>query len=120
MRYVEDHNEDNRCKLSIEGTGVPMDELSREQLRELVFPSKQSEGRKSTSGRSPLMEAPIEVLNLPPRAENALYEANVVHVQELLEMSEADLNKLHYLGKRTVQAVKAKLTEKGLQLKNDE
>lgn len=117
MRYVEDHNRDHMCKLSIAGTGKPIDELSSEELHELVFEVSKEEKAQYTSVVSPLLEETIDVLGLPSRAVNALYEADVVHVKELVAMTEAELSKLHYLGKNTISAVKKTLAQKGLQLK---
>lgn len=53
----------------------------------------------------------IEILNLSPRSFNALYNANIETVGELLELSEEELSKVRRLGPASQREVRSKLEQ---------
>ena len=117
MRYIKDNNKDHMYKLSIEGTGVPMDELSQEEIHVLVCSVDKEEREMNAPHASAQIEQSIDALGLPSRAINALNKVNVLMVREPVALKESDLCKLPYLGKSTIKQVVAILEQNGLQLK---
>jgi DNA-directed RNA polymerase subunit alpha len=67
-----------------------------------------------------LMSKPIEDLDLTVRSYNCLKREGVTTVGELTEQSEDDLLEIRNFGQKSIDEVKAKLTELGLGLKKKE
>jgi DNA-directed RNA polymerase subunit alpha len=67
-----------------------------------------------------LMNKPIEDLDLTVRSYNCLKREGVTTVGELTEQSEDDLLEIRNFGQKSIDEVKAKLTELGLGLKKKE
>jgi DNA-directed RNA polymerase subunit alpha len=67
-----------------------------------------------------LMNKPIEDLDLTVRSYNCLKREGVTTVGELSEQSEEDLLEIRNFGQKSIDEVKAKLTELGLSLKKKE
>jgi DNA-directed RNA polymerase subunit alpha len=67
-----------------------------------------------------LMNKPIEDLDLTVRSYNCLKREGVTTVGELTEQSEDDLLEIRNFGQKSIDEVKAKLTELGLDLKKKE
>lgn len=59
----------------------------------------------------------IEEMNFSVRAYNGLKRAGINTVADIVEMSEADMIKVKNLGHKSVEEVKVKLTDLGLELK---
>lgn len=60
---------------------------------------------------------PIEDLELSVRSYNALQNAGVRTLKELMRFTEADLKKVRNLGKKSLQEIVGKLAERGITLK---
>ena len=69
------------------------------------------------SAGSPDLDLPIEDLDLSERPRNCLKRAQVNTVGELLEKTEDDLLAITNFGQKSLDEVKAKLDERGLQLR---
>jgi DNA-directed RNA polymerase subunit alpha len=70
-----------------------------------------------TTVSSPDLDLPIEDLDLSERPNNCLKRAQVNTVGELLTKTEDDLLNLTNVGQKSLDEVKAKLDERGLQLR---
>ena len=66
---------------------------------------------------SPDLELPIEDLDLSERPRNCLKRAQVNTIGELLQKTEDDLLAITNFGQKSLDEVKAKLDERGLQLR---
>jgi len=66
---------------------------------------------------SPDLELPIEDLDLSERPRNCLKRAQVNTIGELLQKTEEDLLAITNFGQKSLDEVKAKLDERGLQLR---
>lgn len=62
----------------------------------------------------------IEEMDFSVRAYNGLKRAGINTVADIVEMSEADMIKVKNLGHKSVEEVKVKLTDLGLELKKNE
>ena len=60
---------------------------------------------------------PIEILGLHTRPYNALTKSNIKNISDLLRLTEEDLRGIRLLGQRSINNIKAKLTEHDLGLK---
>ena len=69
------------------------------------------------TGSSPDLDLPIEDLDLSERPNNCLKRAQVNTVGELLTKTEDDLLNITNFGQKSLDEVKAKLDERGLQLR---
>ena len=70
-----------------------------------------AEGEKT--GRSPLMDTPIEELDLSVRAFNCLKANEIQTVGQLLQKREEELLALRNFGRKSLDEIKEKLVEKG-------
>ena len=73
----------------------------------------------ATSAGGNLLDTPIEELDLPMRAYNALKRAGIVRVQQLLaalDGGETELLKLRNFGQKSLLEVRAKLVERGFEV----
>ncbi len=70
------------------------------------------------SSTSPDLELPIEDLDLSERPRNCLKRAQVNTIGELLTRNEEDLLNITNFGQKSLDEVKAKLDERGLQLRS--
>lgn len=61
-----------------------------------------------------VLDMPIEDLDLSVRSYNCLKRANIQTVQELVNRTEDDMNKIRNLGKKSLKEIKEKITELGL------
>ncbi len=68
-------------------------------------------------GRSPDLDLPIEDLDLSERPRNCLKRAQVNTIGELLLKTDDDLLAITNFGQKSLDEVKAKLDERGLQLR---
>lgn len=59
---------------------------------------------------------PLEELPLPTRAVNALKHANVLTVADLVQLTEAEVEKVKNLGEKSLEEIKAALASLGLSL----
>jgi len=66
------------------------------------------------------MEMTIEELDLSVRSYNCLKRAGINTVQELANKSEEDMMKVRYLGRKSLEEVKTKLSDLGLGLRDDD
>lgn len=64
------------------------------------------------------LETAIEDLDLSVRSYNCLKRANINTVGDLTEKTEEDMMKVRNLGRKSLDEVKKKLEEYGLELKN--
>ena len=67
-----------------------------------------------------VLDMPIEDLDLSVRSYNCLKRANIQTVQELVNRSENDMNKIRNLGKKSLKEIKEKIIELGLSYRDDE
>lgn len=69
---------------------------------------------------SKILDMPIEDLDLSVRSYNCLKRANIQTVQELINRTEDDMNKIRNLGKKSLKEIKEKVIELGLSYKEEE
>ena len=62
----------------------------------------------------------IEELDLSVRSYNCLKRAGINSVQELTEKTEADMMKVRNLGRKSLDEVKNKLDDLGLELRQED
>ncbi len=96
--------------------------ILREQLKLFIAKEGEVEDPASTlDGKDEehlkVLETPIDELELSVRAYNCLKRANISSLGELTRKSEEDLMKVRNCGRKTLDELKKKLDEKGLQLK---
>lgn len=72
-------------------------------IEEAEYCEKRCQSRTDSPG--------IEILNISPRAFNALYYGNIESIGELLLHSEKDLSGLNGLGRVTVREIREKLAK---------
>ncbi|MGL4383043.1 MAG: DNA-directed RNA polymerase subunit alpha C-terminal domain-containing protein, partial [Bacilli bacterium] len=65
-----------------------------------------------------VLDMPIEDLDLSVRSYNCLKRASIQTVQELVDKTEDDMNKIRNLGKKSLKEIKEKITELGLSYKD--
>lgn len=75
---------------------------------------------KEESQKEKALEMTIEELELSVRSFNCLKRAAINTVEELTQRSEEDMMKVRNLGKKSLDEVKHKLEELGLELKPNE
>ncbi|MGX7348105.1 DNA-directed RNA polymerase subunit alpha [Aerococcus vaginalis] len=66
------------------------------------------------------LDMTIEELDLSVRSYNCLKRASINRVEELVNMTEADMMKVRNLGRKSLEEVKQKLASLGLSLKEEE
>jgi DNA-directed RNA polymerase subunit alpha len=79
----------------------------------------EAEAEAAESGEDFLREAlakPIEEIPLPARAVNALKNAEITHVADLAQKTEADLEQVKNLGDKSIEEIKVALAALGLSL----
>ena len=59
------------------------------------------------------LDAPIETLDLSPRAYNALKRSGLLTVQQVLALSDEELRRLRNLGSRAFIEIKVTLVQRG-------
>jgi len=67
-----------------------------------------------------VLDMPIEDLDLSVRSYNCLKRANIQTVQELVDRTEDDMNKIRNLGKKSLKEIKEKVHELGLSYREDD
>lgn len=67
-----------------------------------------------------VLDMPIEDLDLSVRSYNCLKRANIQTVQELINRTEDDMNKIRNLGKKSLKEIKEKVIELGLSYQDEE
>jgi len=67
-----------------------------------------------------VLDMPIEDLDLSVRSYNCLKRANIQTVQELINRTEEDMNKIRNLGKKSLKEIKEKVIELGLSYREDD
>ncbi|MDR3215420.1 MAG: DNA-directed RNA polymerase subunit alpha [Bacilli bacterium] len=67
-----------------------------------------------------ILELPIEDLDLSVRSYNCLKRASIQTVDELVNRSEGDMNKIRNLGKKSLKEIKEKIIELGLSYKQED
>lgn len=67
-----------------------------------------------------VLDMPIEDLDLSVRSYNCLKRANIQTVQELVDRTEEDMNKIRNLGKKSLKEIKEKVIELGLSYREDD
>ena len=67
-----------------------------------------------------MLEMTIEELDLSVRSYNCLKRAGINSVQELTNKSEPEMIKVRNLGRKSLEEVKAKLEDLGLELRKDD
>ncbi|MBO8441378.1 MAG: DNA-directed RNA polymerase subunit alpha [Firmicutes bacterium] len=75
---------------------------------------------KEETVKEKMLEMTIEELDLSVRSYNCLKRAGINTVQELADMTEADMMKVRNLGRKSLDEVKEKLAELDLSLKTEE
>ncbi|MFW5855754.1 MAG: DNA-directed RNA polymerase subunit alpha [Bacillota bacterium] len=75
---------------------------------------------KEEEERDKILDTTIEELELSVRSSNCLKRAGINTVEELTQKTEDDLMKVRNLGKKSLQEIKDKLEELGLELKDPE
>lgn len=68
---------------------------------------------------SKLLDTLIEDLDLTPRAHNCLRRANIVTLSDLVNKTEAEVQKLRNLGKKSFTEIVEKVSELGLEFQQD-
>lgn len=67
-----------------------------------------------------VLDMPIEDLDLSVRSYNCLKRANIQSVQELIDRTEDDMNKIRNLGKKSLKEIKEKIYELGLKFQDED
>lgn len=75
---------------------------------------------KEETHKEKMLEMTIEELDLSVRSYNCLKRAGINTVQELTDRSEADMMKVRNLGRKSLEEVKAKLSDLGLSLRQED
>ncbi|MFD1318892.1 DNA-directed RNA polymerase subunit alpha [Loigolactobacillus zhaoyuanensis] len=75
---------------------------------------------KEETHKEKMLEMTIEELDLSVRSYNCLKRAGINTVQELTNKTEADMMKVRNLGRKSLEEVKAKLTDLGLSLRKED
>ncbi|MFB6803156.1 DNA-directed RNA polymerase subunit alpha C-terminal domain-containing protein, partial [Peribacillus butanolivorans] len=75
---------------------------------------------KEEDQKEKVLEMTIEELDLSVRSYNCLKRAGINTVQELAHKTEEDMMNVRNLGRKSLEAVKAKLEELGLGLRKDD
>ncbi|WP_137597205.1 DNA-directed RNA polymerase subunit alpha [Paucilactobacillus kaifaensis] len=75
---------------------------------------------KEETHKEKMLEMTIEELDLSVRSYNCLKRAGINSVQELTDRSEADMMKVRNLGRKSLEEVKAKLSDLGLSLRQED
>ncbi|MBB6284313.1 MULTISPECIES: DNA-directed RNA polymerase subunit alpha [Geobacillus] len=75
---------------------------------------------KEDDQKEKVLEMTIEELDLSVRSYNCLKRAGINTVQELTQKTEEDMMKVRNLGRKSLEEVKAKLSELGLSLRKDD
>lgn len=75
--------------------------------------------RKIVSADMVRAEIPIEELDFSVRSYNCLRRAGVYTLQDLAELDESKLMRVRNLGRRSLEEIKAKLAERGIELKGE-
>lgn len=63
---------------------------------------------------------PIEDLDLSVRSYNSLKRAGINTVQELISRTEEDMMKIRNLGKKSLEEIRTKLSELGLDFRKED
>lgn len=120
MRYRGDGKPENMYKLSLEGTGVPIDDLTVKEFRRLIFGDKTVVKKTSVASQiNPWLQKDVDALELSTRPQNCLRRANINTVAELVELTENQLKCLRQMGGKSVTEIKTKLAEVGLKLREE-
>lgn len=96
--------------------------ILRDQLKLFIAKEEEADSQASPfddkdEEHLKMLETPIDELELSVRAYNCLKRANIASLGELTRKSEEDLMKVRNCGRKTLDELKKKLDEKGLQLK---
>src|SRR5699024_1638809 len=75
---------------------------------------------KEEDQKEKVLEMTIEELDLSVRSYNCLKRAGINTVQELTTKSEEDMMKVRNLGRKSLDEIKSKMEELGLQLRRDD
>lgn len=75
---------------------------------------------KEETHKEKMLEMTIEELDLSVRSYNCLKRAGINTVQELTNKTEADMMKVHNLGRKSLEEVKNKLADLGLGLRKED
>ena len=75
---------------------------------------------KEEDQKEKVLEMTIEELDLSVRSYNCLKRAGINTVQELANKTEEDMMKVRNLGRKSLEEVKAKLEDLGLDLRKDD
>src|SRR5699024_1325580 len=75
---------------------------------------------KEEDQKEKVLEMTIEELDLSVRSYNCLKRAGINTVQELSTKSEEDMMKVRNLGRKSLDEIKSKMDELGLELRSDD
>lgn len=75
---------------------------------------------RSSDPMDRIFEMPIEDLDLSVRSYNSLKRAGINTVQELIMRTEEDMMKIRNLGKKSLEEIRVKLSELGLDFRKEE
>jgi DNA-directed RNA polymerase subunit alpha len=80
------------------------------------FEDEESETNEEMERLQTILETPVEELELSVRSSNCLRNINVKTIGDLAELSEDEISKTKNFGKKSLQEIKDKLQEYGLNL----
>lgn len=89
------------------------------ELNDLALDTKVMADEEEDNGFK-VLDMPIEDLDLSVRSYNCLKRANIQTVQELVNRTEDDMNKIRNLGKKSLKEIKEKVVELGLSYREEE
>lgn len=101
------------AKILMEHLNIFVDLTDEAQHAEIMVEKEEDQKEK-------VLEMTIEELDLSVRSYNCLKRAGINTVQELSNKSEEDMMKVRNLGRKSLEEVKAKLSELGLSLRKDD
>ncbi len=78
--------------------------------------SPEEEAEEGVDFLQQALARPLEELPLPTRAVNALKHANILTVADLVQLTEAEVEKVKNLGEKSLEEIKAALASLGLSL----
>ena len=101
------------AKILTEHLNIFVDLTDEAQNAEIMVEKEEDQKEK-------VLEMSIEELDLSVRSYNCLKRAGINSVQELTEKTEADMMKVRNLGRKSLDEVKNKLDDLGLELRQED